>query len=112
LNETAGVHWAWSARGLLHRERARVGVLTPSSAQFDAQMLRRALGARGHDDGQNLTLRVVSADGRLESLPTLADQMATEKFDVLVAVNSPATRALLAARGSTPIVRPNCTRVC
>ena len=79
-------------------------MLTPSSAQFDAQMLRRPLGQLGHDDGKNLTLAVVSAEGRLESLPALADQMAAEKFNVLVAVNSPATRALASTHGSTPIV--------
>jgi putative ABC transport system substrate-binding protein len=98
---------AWPLASYAQQPRSslrRIGVLTPSSVQFEAQAFVRALQDRGYREGENLALVVVSAEGRLDDLPSLADQMARESFDVLVAVNSPPTRALLATRGSTPVV--------
>jgi putative tryptophan/tyrosine transport system substrate-binding protein len=84
--------------------RRRIGVLTPAAAQFHSEPLRRALEQRGHKEGVNIVLAVTSAEGQLDRLPSLAEQMSREEFDVLVAVNTPATRAILAAPGSAPVV--------
>src|SRR5918994_1787933 len=99
------VGWSSLARAQQSAERVRrVGVLTPSLVQLSREVLQRALEQRGHKEGVNLLLIIMSADGQLERLASLVEQIAREELDVIVAVNSPTTRAILAAPGSTPVV--------
>jgi putative tryptophan/tyrosine transport system substrate-binding protein len=107
INLLSGVAVGWSsfARAQQPAERVRrVGVLTPSLVQLNREVLQRALEQRGHKEGVNLLLIIMSADGQLERLASLVEQIAREELDVIVAVNSPTTRAILAAPGSTPVV--------
>jgi putative tryptophan/tyrosine transport system substrate-binding protein len=82
----------------------RIGVLTPASVQFDREAFRRALVRRGYVEGSTITLSVVSAEGRLERLPSLAQRLGSENIDLIVAINSPAVRAILATATTVPLV--------
>ena len=105
LMSGVAVGWSSLARAQQPAERVRrVGVLTPSLVQLNREVLQRALEQRGHKEGVNLLLIIMSADGELERLASLVEQIAREELDVIVAVNSPTTRAILAAPGSTPVV--------
>ena len=63
------VGWSSLARAQQPAERVRrVGVLTPSLVQLNREVLQRALEQRGHKEGVNLLLIIMSADGQLERL--------------------------------------------
>ena len=101
----AAAAWPLAARGQQSGERRRrIGVLTPGPAQFNSEALLRALEQRGHKEGVNLVLAVASAEGRLDRLTSLAEEMSRGEFDVVVTVNTPATRAILAVPGTAPVV--------
>jgi putative tryptophan/tyrosine transport system substrate-binding protein len=101
----AAAAWPLAARGQQSGERRRrIGVLTPAPAQFNSETLLRALEQRGHKEGVNLVLAVASAEGRLDRLTSLAEEMSRGEFDVVVTVNTPATRAILAVPGTAPVV--------
>jgi putative ABC transport system substrate-binding protein len=82
----------------------RVGVLTPSAAQWEAAAFRQGLEDLGYVEGQNLTIDVRSADGRLERLPALAAGLVSSDVEVIVGVNYPGARAAMDATRTVPIV--------
>jgi len=83
---------------------SRVGLLTPSDAAGRRSALVQALEGLGYREGQNLVLEARSADGRLEQLPLLADELIRAGVEVIVAVNSPGTQAAIASGTKIPIV--------
>jgi len=82
----------------------RVAVLTPSQSQWQPRTFRDALNELGYREGVNLTIEVVSGENRLERLPGQAVALVARAPDVIVAVNTPGTRAAIAATGKIPIV--------
>jgi putative tryptophan/tyrosine transport system substrate-binding protein len=82
----------------------RVGVLTPSATQWQPAVFRQALHDLGYQESSNLTLIVRDANGRLDTLTTLATELARDNVDVIVAVNTPGTRAAISATKTIPIV--------
>ena len=86
-----------------HR-RYRVGVLTLSASQWQPAVFTDGLKELGYDEGANLTIVVRDAGGRLEALPQLAAELVKEQVDVIVAVNTPGTRAAANATKTIPIV--------
>jgi putative ABC transport system substrate-binding protein len=82
----------------------KVGVLTPSAAQWQPSVFRQALRDRGYQEGSNLTLTVRDANGRLDALPQLANELVRAEVDVIVAVNTPGARAAIGATKKIPIV--------
>jgi putative ABC transport system substrate-binding protein len=92
-------------RGVAQPARLRrIGILTLFLAQFDREALRRALEQRGHVEGATVVFQVRSADGRLDRLPILAEEMASDEPDLIIAINSPAVAALLATSIGVPVV--------
>lgn len=86
-------------------ERLRVvGMLDPSDAQWRRRGLLQALEKLGYREGQNLTLEVRAADGKLERLPSLADELVRANVDVIVALNTPGTQAAIDTKTRIPIV--------
>lgn len=80
----------------------RVGVLVPQS--WDERAFRQALTALGYHEDANLLLDVRSAEGRLDRLPSLASELVGARPHVIVAMNTPGTRAAMAATKTIPIV--------
>jgi putative tryptophan/tyrosine transport system substrate-binding protein len=62
------------------------------------------LRAQGYVEGQNLTIDLRSAEGRIERLPELAAELERLKPDVLTAISNPPLLALHRATRTTPIV--------
>ena len=86
---------------------ARIGYLSPSSAAADAvqsEAFRQGLRALGYVEGQNILLEARYADGRLERLQDLADELVRLKVDVIVAGPTTAIRAAQQATRTIPIV--------
>src|SRR5687768_9674651 len=82
----------------------RVGVLTPADAEGRRRSLLRGLESLGYSVGENLALEMRSADGRLERLQPLADELIRSDVDVIVSVNTPGTQAAIATATKIPIV--------
>ena len=85
----------------------RVGVLLPAAAQWTlAQegVFRETLRDLGYNEGTNLTIELRDAAGRLERLPQLAAEIVRANVDVIVAVNTPGTRAAIDATKTIPII--------
>ena len=58
----------------------------------------------GYREGANLRIEVVSGENDLDRLPKLAADLIASRPDVIVAVNTPGTRAAMSATSTIPIV--------
>jgi putative ABC transport system substrate-binding protein len=89
----------------------RLGMLylarPPSSAdqqRNSAYLIPAALRELGYVEGRNLVVERRFAEGNLERLPALADELLRLRVDVLLAVSASAARAAKAATTTVPIV--------
>jgi putative ABC transport system substrate-binding protein len=58
----------------------------------------------GREDGRNLQLLVVSAEGGGDRLPTAANELVTRKVDLIIVFGDPSIRAAQQATATVPIV--------
>src|SRR5262245_38241679 len=77
---------------------ARIGILHPEqSGDAGVQVLvdafREGLRQLGYVEGKNITLEQRFAEGKLDRLPDLVDELVRFKVDVIFALNTPAARA-------------------
>jgi putative ABC transport system substrate-binding protein len=88
---------------------ARIGFLVTGSLGSPAVALpldafRQGLRERGYVEGQTFILEQRGADGKIERLPGLADELVRLKVDLIFAVATPAARAAQKATTTIPIV--------
>ena len=67
-------------------------------------VIRQALAELGYVEGRNVVYVGRNAEGKLDRLPALAAELAGLGIDVIITVNSEATRAAKQATSSIPIV--------
>ncbi|HVE48878.1 MAG TPA: ABC transporter substrate-binding protein [Casimicrobiaceae bacterium] len=82
----------------------RIGILLNSSGTENLQDLRQGLRDLGYSEGQTIVLDVLSAEGKLDQLPTLATELVRRNVDVIVASGPQGVGAARRATGSIPIV--------
>jgi putative ABC transport system substrate-binding protein len=104
-----GIVFAFCASHAVAQERANVpvvGVLVTHAPVTDQvfNQLREGLLNLGYENGRNMFLRIVSAEGRLEQLPLLARKLVDEHVDVIIATNELSARAARTATTTIPIV--------
>jgi len=83
-----------------------IGVLMPGPVAQRLHMLealRQGLREQGYVEGQNITLVIRSADGVMERLPALANELVRHPVDIILAPG-PAAIAAKQATSTTPIV--------
>jgi putative ABC transport system substrate-binding protein len=95
---------ACGSRDAFAQQIYRVAVLTPSQTQWQPRTFRDALLELGYREGVNLRIDVVSSENELDRLPRLAADLLTTRPDVIVAVNTPGTRAAMSVTSTIPIV--------
>lgn len=93
---------SWAPPGAAQPPVHRVGVLVSQS--WDEEAFRLALRELGYREGADLVIDVRSAQGQLARLPSLAAGLVEAGPHVIVALNTPGTRAAMAATRSIPIV--------
>ena len=76
----------------------------PASAAFVIESFQREFSKLGYVDGKNIAFEYRYAEGKLDRLPVLADELVRLKVDVLIAPNTPAALALKKATKTIPIV--------
>lgn len=88
----------------------RIGYLTISPRATQSHLIEafeRGLTERGYVVGRDIVIEYRFADGRLERLPGLADELVRAKVDVIVTGVNPNVRAAQRATRSIPIVAAN-----
>jgi hypothetical protein len=88
----------------------RIGRLSPLSVAADAPMLtglRQGLSELGWIEGRNLAFELRFAEGNVDRLPQLADELVRAKVDVIVTGSSPGASA---AKNATSNHRRPCPR--
>lgn len=84
------------------RKIPRIGYLSPHSPEtYNFDVFRQALRELGWVEGRNLNIDFRSADGKLDRLPRLADELVGLNVNVIVAV---ATVPALAAKRATQTI--------
>src|SRR5258705_8006036 len=76
----------------------------PASAASSIQSFQREFGKLGYVDGKNIVFEYRYAEGKLDRLPALADELVRPKVDVLITPNTPAAVAAKNATKTIPIV--------
>ena len=100
----AGAALIGGSTGARAQQVYRVAILTPSQTQWQPQTFREAMQSLGYREGANLRIEVVSGENDLDRLPKLAADLIASRPEVIVAVNTPGTRAAMSATSTIPIV--------
>jgi putative ABC transport system substrate-binding protein len=98
---------AGSADAQQSKKIARIGYLSVLSSISDATRLeafRQGLRELGYVDGKSLTIEPRYAEGKLDRLPDLAEELVRLNVDIIVAGGSTAIRATQNATKTIPIV--------
>jgi putative tryptophan/tyrosine transport system substrate-binding protein len=93
-----------SSVGAYAQKIYRIAVLTPAQTQWQPGTFRQALQEFGYREGTNLKIDVASGENEFDRLPGLAAGLVAAGPDVIVAVNTPGTRAAMSATSTIPIV--------
>jgi putative ABC transport system substrate-binding protein len=76
----------------------------PASAAFAIESFQREFSKLGYVDGKNIVFEYRYAEGKLDRLPALADELVRLKVNVIIAPNTPAAVAAKNATKTIPIV--------
>src|ERR1051325_6899406 len=85
----------------------RIGFLYvafPSTSPARVEAFRQALRELGYVEGKNIVIEWRYAEGKLDRLPALANELVRLKVDVIVTGGATATRAAKEATNTIPIV--------
>jgi putative ABC transport system substrate-binding protein len=102
----AAASWPLAAGAQQPKKRPVIGVLSPfmdANSTF-LRDLRTGLGDRGLREGQEIAIEYRSAEGQINQLPVLADELVRLKVDTIVAASAPAVRFAQRATLTIPIV--------
>src|SRR5262245_49039023 len=101
--------WLLAARAQQGAKVPRIGYLLTGplespEARATLDAFRQGLHERGYMEGQTIVIEYRSADGKIERFPSLANELASLKLDLILAANTPAASAILHATATIPIV--------
>ena len=83
----------------------RIGFLEPLVRDSDRyRAFLQGLRELGYVEGKNIAIEARFADGKLERLPALAEELVKLKVDIIVTQSTPGVRAARQASAMTPIV--------
>ena len=89
-----------------------VGVLVTHAAVNDPtfEPFRAGLREFGYEEGRNIKIEIVTAEGRLDRLPGLAQELVRQKVDVIISPNEISAHTALKATTTIPIVMTGFSR--
>ena len=87
------------------RQLRKIAFLMPTSTEPHYwEALKKQLAALGYAEGRDVVYESRSAEGRLDRLPKLAEELVQAKPDLIVTGATPGVRAARAATATIPIV--------
>jgi len=88
------------------RPKYLLGLLVPNELKLQAgyPAFVAEMRARGYEEGKNLRFLLKEAEGALDHLPALARELVAAKVDLIVAFNTPGSRAAINATREIPVV--------
>ncbi len=86
--------------------RYTIGFLVPNELRLQAgyEAFVEEMRVRGYAEGANLRILRKEAGGRLDNLPALARELVSARVEVIVAFNTPGSRAAINATREIPVV--------
>ena len=81
-----------------------LGVASHAGYTREIEALLKGLRQLGYEDGKNIAIHYLFAEGDYDRLPTLAAELVTSKVDVLLTHSTPGARAAREATSTVPIV--------
>jgi putative ABC transport system substrate-binding protein len=82
-----------------------IGILSTGDVESLTRAFFKGLSAMGFQEGRNLAVVRRSAAGQFDRLPAMAQELASQKVDAIVAIGGPGpTRAAKSATATIPIV--------
>jgi ABC-type uncharacterized transport system substrate-binding protein len=100
--------WPLVARAQVSSKRQRIAVLSGVARKVNSPIVAFERGMReiGYVDGQNIDIEYRFADGKLDRLPLLAEELIRLSPNVILAAITPAAVAARALTQTIPIVCP------
>ena len=98
---------SYSASAQQPAKISRIGFLSttsPSNVPTRLEAFRQGLRELGYVEGKNIVIEYRYAEGNIDRLPTLLDELIRLKVDVIVASGPSPTRAAKKATATIPIV--------
>jgi len=92
---------------------SRIGYLAagdPAGESARSEGIRLALRELGYIEGQTIAFAYRYAEGKVDRLPDLTDELVRSKVDIIIAVNFPGVQAAKNATKTIPIVMVNVGR--
>jgi putative ABC transport system substrate-binding protein len=90
------------------KQLPRIGFISPSGSPATPSRLfdsfRQGLRDLGYVEGQNILIERRYAEGRLDRMPALVNELVQQKVDIIVAVNNVVIRAAKEATKTIPIL--------
>jgi ABC-type uncharacterized transport system substrate-binding protein len=99
----AAVAWPLAVRAQ-QTNRPKLGVLLVGNREPFSRIFWEGLRELGYIDGQNIQVEYRSAEGKLNLLPELAEELVRLNVDIIVASETPAVHAAKRATSTIPIV--------
>jgi putative tryptophan/tyrosine transport system substrate-binding protein len=97
----------WAAAGAGGTEGSRIGYVSAGSGADETEGFRQGLAVLGYVEGRTVIVEWRDPQGQVERLPGIAAELVGLGVDVLVAGGAAATRALMQATDTIPIVMAN-----
>ena len=101
----AAATWTFAARA--QHKTPLIGYMGNSTAALEANLLnafREGLRDAGYEEGRNITIKYLWADGQYDRFSTLVSELIAAKVDVIVTAGTPAALAVKQNPTNIPVV--------
>ena len=98
---------AWTLAAHAQQKTYLIGFMGNSTAALEANLLnafREGLREAGYEEGRNITIKYLWADGQYDRFSTLVSELVAAKVDVIVTAGTPAALAVKQNPTNIPLV--------